>query len=215
MNNSSTLTIYVIHEPNGFKYSITVKPHEKLSILNEIFTYSPKLQFGVKSKIYDESMEFCQVDSLFYAHPDIRRFFATDEISRPKANYTPDQRTIMILLMTYGNVHPMRMEVELDAQISSLLKYVPDMKNGGFMKRGHILKMDQTFREQNINDECWIYYIPEIEDFYIAHEAYGLSTQDKPRWPSNWIKTISQGPSILIDPAIRKRTTRDLLNDNF
>lgn len=190
MTQQNPLVISVIHEPNAFKYMITVKPNEKLSILNQIFEYSPPLQYGTKNQRYNLTQTFSEIEREIYAHPNIEAFFKTDEYERKKANYGETQQYITIWLMIYGKIHPIQKEVYLDDKIDSLLSDCPKLPGAGFMKRGRIMQPGKTFRQLLVPDGGWIYYIPEIQKFYDAHEAYGLNTEEKQRWPSQWMKEV-------------------------
>ena len=214
--NSSEQVISLLHDPNGFKYMVTVSPNEKLSILNEIFDYSPKLEFWSNGKFLDTSLPFSAINDTIIGHPNVRSFIQTDERMRKKANYQPDQKTISVWLMIWGIKEPKHLTVNLDDPLSTILSLCPQMPNAGLMKRGHIMNLNNTFRKNSVPDGCWLYYIPNIEKFYHAHDAYGLNTIDKVRWPSTFMNAPPL-PFVLpeVGDGMRHRSTHEHILGNI
>ena len=208
MNEGKVISL--IHEPDGFKYMITVNPSEKLSIFNEIFDYSPKLEFWSNGTFLDLSTPFSSITEPITGHPNIRAFMQTSERLRNKAKYSEDQSTILIWLMIYGQKDPIHKTVNLDDTISTLFQDCPNLPKSGFMKRGRIMDINQTFRKSSVPEDCWIYFIPNIEKFYKAHDAYGLNTWDRLRWPSTFMNAPPL-PFVLpeIGNGLRHRSKRE------
>ena len=185
------ITISVIHEPNAFKYQILVSPSEEVSLLNKIFEYSPKLQFYSSGSVLLKGTRFKDIKDVIYAHPNILAFLKTPEIKRQKAKYEENQKEITIWLMIYNKDDPIKRVVNLDDKIGTLFEICPNYPESGFMKRGHIMDAKKTFREALVPDDCWIYFIPNIQKFYNAHDAYGMDSRDQLRWPSTFMNAKS------------------------
>jgi hypothetical protein len=214
--NQKQITIAVIHEPNAFKYQILVQPDESVSLLNQIFDYSPKLQFYSAGSVLLKDTPFSQISDTVYAHPNIISFIKTSEIKREKAKYNENQKAIIIWLMIYDQSDPIKKTVNLDDKIGTLLDICPVLPEAGFMKRGRIMDPNKTFREALVPNDCWLYYLPNIEKFYKAHEAYGLNSQDPLRWPSTFMNAKSI-PFVFpeVGDGLRHRSTSGRIPANI